>query len=149
MSRSRWFCTQPGRQGRPPARSGVSPQVSVHLGSPSQVLTGWRPLRLSLDPLPDPQPGLCFHGEPSVKQVHRERGLAGFSFIFMPLQAPGLYWQPAIRLALVGTSPRGLKKAFVLIGKTKGTQEMKLKNWLENRLASSKKGVPYLCPVPN
>ena len=50
-----------------------------------------------------------------------------------------MYSQLAIRLALVGTNPRGLKKAFVLIGKTKGTQEMKLKNWLE-RLASSKKG---------
>ena len=59
-----------------------------------------------------------------------------------------MYSQLAIRLALVGTNPRGLKKAFVLIGKTKGTQEMKLKNWLE-RLASSKKGVPHLCPVPN
>lgn len=47
-----------------------------------------------------------------------------------PSRPLGLYWQLVIRLALVGTNPR-LKKAFVLIGKTKGTQETKLKNWLE------------------
>lgn len=131
----------PGQGSHPPMdHHDRPPKASVHLGSS---------LRLSLTHSPTlSQVSALMENHQSSKSTGRGELLVSASYL-CPSRPLGLYWQLVIRLALVGTNPRGLKKAFVLIGKTKGTQETKLKNWLESRPACSKKGVPHLCPAPN